>query len=335
VKVRGKFTLIWVTVLMVLLLAANLYAAEYTIRVANNVAADHAWGKGMELFKDYLEDASDGRIAVEVYHAGVLGKTRETIEMLRIGTLEVALCGTAYVQSYVPEMGITLLPYLWKDRDTLFEIIDGPLGDYLNKRLDESGLHVLGYLDNGFRHITTRAKPVRSLKDLKGLKIRCLPTPVHIAFFKALGAAPTPIDWVELYDALRMGVVDAQENPPAMVHTARFYEVQKYYSLSSHVNEPGMFIMSKMFYGKLPAELKLAVDIAARKATLWERGECYKDNQKMLKELEKAGMEISKVPEETIDEFRRIAHEKVYPEVADKFGPIGKELVDLFRWANK
>jgi tripartite ATP-independent transporter DctP family solute receptor len=335
VKVRGKFTLIWLTVLTVLFLASSLYAAEYTIRVANNVAADHAWGKGMEVFKDYLEDASNGRIAVEVYHAGALGTTREAIEMVGLGTLEVALCGTAYVQSYVPEMGITLLPYLWKDRDTMFGIIDGPLGEHLNQRLEEAGFHVLGYLDNGFRHITTRAKPVRSVKDLEGLKIRCLPTPVHIAFFKALGAAPTPIDWVELYDALRMRVVDAQENPPAMVHTARFFEVQKYYSLSGHVNEPGMFIMSKKFYDGLPAELKLAVDIAARKATVWERAECYKDNQKMLKSLEEAGMEISKVPPETVDEFRRVAHEEVYPEVVDKFGPIGKELVDLFIWANK
>ncbi|MEA1964422.1 MAG: TRAP transporter substrate-binding protein, partial [Candidatus Aerophobetes bacterium] len=189
--------------------------------------------------------------------------------------------------------------------------------------------------DNGFRHITTRNKPVRSVEDLEGVKIRCLPTPVHIAFFKALGAAPTPIDWVELYDALRTGVVDAQENPPAMVHTARFYEVQKYYSLSGHVNEPGMFILSKKIYDNLPEELKLAVDIAARKATLWERRECYKDNQKMLKSLEEAGMEINKIPQGTIDEFRRIAHEKVYPEVIDKFGPIGEELVDLFIWANR
>ncbi|MEA1964703.1 MAG: TRAP transporter substrate-binding protein [Candidatus Aerophobetes bacterium] len=148
----------------------------------------------MEIFKDYLEDASNGRIAVEVYHAGALGKTRECIEMVKMGTLEIALCGTAYVQSYVPEMGITLLPYLWKDRDTMFEIIDGPLGEHLNKRLEEAGFHLLGYLDNGFRHITTRNKPVRSVEDLEGVKIRCLPTPVHIAFFKALGAAPTPID---------------------------------------------------------------------------------------------------------------------------------------------
>ncbi len=334
-KTGGKFTVIAVMVLILLLLTSSLYAAEYTIRVANNVAADHPWGKGMEKFKEYLETASNGRIAVEVYHAGALGKTRECLEMVKMGTLEVALCGTGYLQSYTPEIGVTLLPYLWKDRKTMFEILDGPLGQYLNERLANEGFHLLGYLDNGFRHVTTRRNPVRSVEDLKGVKIRTLPTPVHIAFFKALGAAPTPIDWVELYDALRTGVVDAQENPPAMVYTARFYEVQKYYSLTGHVNEPGTFVMSKIIYDRLPKDLQLAVDAAAQKATLCEREECYRDNQKLLKELEKKGMTVIKVPQETIEEFRRIATEKIYPQFSDKFGPMSKKLVDLFVWANK
>jgi len=334
-KVRRKFILIGVIVLVFLLSASSLYAAEYTIRVANNTAPDFAWGKGMEVFKEYLEEISNGRIAVEVYHSGALGSTRETIEMLRVGTLEVALCGTAYTQSYVPEMGITLLPYLWKDRDTMFEVMDGPLGKLIEEKLEGVGYHVLGVLDNGFRHITNSRKPIKTIEDLKGLKIRCLPTPVHIAFFKALGAAPTPIDWTELFEALRMKVVDAQENPPAMVYTARFQEVQKYYSLSGHVNEPGCFLMSKIFYDRLPKELKLDVDLAAREATLWERKVCYKDNQEMLKKLEEAGMKINDVPKETIDEFRRIAHEKVYPQVVKNFGPMSEELVNLFIWANR
>jgi tripartite ATP-independent transporter DctP family solute receptor len=291
--------------------------------------------KGFDKFKEYLEQSSKGRIAVEVYKAGALGKTREVIELERIGKLEVCGGGAGWLQTYAPEMGIALLPYIWKDTSTMFEVMDGPLGDYLNKKAEEKGIHILGWFNNGFRHVTNRLRPIKSLEDFKGLKIRSLATPVHIAFFKELGAAPTPMAWAELYDALRMKVVDAQENPPALVHAARFYEVQKYYSLTGHVNEPAGFHMSKIVYDKLPDDLKLAVDIAARKATLWEREECSKDNQAAFKKLEEAGMQINEVPKETMDQIRRIAHEKVYPAVIADFGPIGKELVDLFIWANE
>jgi TRAP-type C4-dicarboxylate transport system substrate-binding protein len=149
--------------------------------------------------------------------------------------------------------------------------------------------------------------------DMNGLKIRCLPAKVHVAFFKNLGAAPTPMGWTELYQALQQGVVDAQENPPAMVYAGKFQEVQKYYSLTGHVNEPGNVLMSKVSMNKLPADLQLAVKIAAQKATLWQRAANQKDNEDVMKKLVAAGMEINDVPADTITEFRKVAH-SVYPE---------------------
>lgn len=331
-KTKGKvvlFCLAWVFIL-----TTSLFAAEYTIRLANPVAPDHSWGRASEVFKGYLEDLTKGRIAVEVHHAGALGKVRETMEMVKMGTLEAALGGVAHIQRHVPELGILVLPFLWKDLDTMFEVLDGPLGRHIEERLDAAGYHNLGFWDNGFRHVTNNRKPIMAVPDLKGLKIRTLPTPVHIAFFKALGAAPTPMDWTELFEALRTGVVDAQENPPAMVYTARFPEVQKYYSLTGHVNEPGALEMSKIFYGKLPKDLQLAVDAAARKATVWQRVENDKDNQKFLSKLTEAGMEINTIPEAGMAEFREIAL-KVYPDAVKGFGKMGKELTDLFVWANR
>ena len=318
----------------VFLLTTNLFAAEYTIRLANPVAPDHSWGRASEVFKESLEDLTKGRIAVEVHHAGALGKVRETMEMVKMGTLEVALGGVAHIQRHVPELGILVLPFLWKDLETMFQVLDGPLGGYIETRLAAAGYHNLGFWDNGFRHVTNNRKPIMAVADMKGLKIRTLPTPVHIAFFKALGAAPTPMDWTELFEALRTGVVDAQENPPAMVYTARFPEVQKYYSLTGHVNEPGALVMSKIFYKKLPDELKLAVDVAARKATLWQRVENDKDNKKFMGKLKEAGMKINTIPEAQLAEFRKIALQ-VYPDAVKGFGRMGKEITDLFVWVNK
>ena len=312
----------------------NLYAADYKIRVANPVAADHSQGRMAMLFKEDLEKATGGRIAVEVHHAGALGKIRENLEMIRMGTLETTISGVAHVQRHVAQLGITVLPYLWKDTKTLFEVLDGPLGKELEKRMLAMGYYNLGFVDNGFRHVSNNRKPIRSVEDMKGLKIRTLPTPVHIAFFKALGASPTPMDFVELFEALRTGVVDAQENPPAMTYTAKFYEVQKFYSLTSHVNEVGTFVLSKIFYDKLPKDLQNAVDAAALKAKLWQRAENEKDNQKYVKELDKAGMKVNTIPDEDFKKFRTIALQ-VYPDALKDLGKDAKELTDRFVEANK
>jgi tripartite ATP-independent transporter DctP family solute receptor len=313
---------------------AALSAAEFRIRVANPVAADHSWGKGAVVFKQELEKLSNGRIAVEPHHVAALGSVRATMEMVQMGTLESCLGGVANFQRNIPELGITVLPYLWKDIQRQYEVLEGAPGKELNKRIFNAGFVNLGFWDNGFRHISNSRKPIQTMEDLKGLKIRSLPTPVHIAFFKALGAAPTPMDWSELFEGLRSGVVDAQENPPSMTYTARFYEVQKFYSLSGHVNEVGALLMNKAFYNRLPNDLKAAVDQAAQKTRAWQWAENDKDNQKYLKDLEKAGMKVNVIAPAEIEKWRKIAQDGYAAAVKD-FGKDGKELTDMFVKANQ
>jgi TRAP-type transport system periplasmic protein len=318
----------------ILILTTNLFAAEYNIRIASDVAASHSWGRASEVLKKYVDEVTKGRVKVEVHHAGTLGKTRETMEMVRMGTLEVALGGVSHIQRHVAELGILGLPFLWKDSETMFQVLDGALGKYMESRLDAAGFHTLGFWDNGFRHITNNRKPIMAVADLKGVKIRTMPNPVHIAFFKALGAAPTPMDWTEVFEALRSGVIDAQENPIAQIHAAKLVEVQKYCSLTGHVNEPGAVVMSKQYYNKLPDDLKLAVTTAARKATIWQRAENNKDNQKFLNDLKDAGMKINTLTDANIAEFRKIGIQG-YDDVVKGFGKMGKEITDLLIWANK
>ena len=142
------------------------------------------------------------------------------------------------------------------------------------------------------------------------------------------------MDWTEVFEALRSGVIDAQENPPAVIISEKIYEVQKFYSLSGHVYEITTMVMSKIFYEKLPKDLQAAVSSAARKTTLWQRVESEKDNQKFINEVEKRGMKINTISDEEMEKFRKIALE-VYPGAIKDFGKDGKELTDRFVAANK
>jgi len=253
---------------------------------------------------------------------------------VRLGTLDFQVCGVAHVSRFVPEMNTLILPYLWKDTNTMFAALDGRMGQILEPLLLEKGFKLAGWWDNGFRHISNNKRPVRTPDDLRGLKLRTLPTKVHVAFFRALGVAPTPMDWAEVYPALQQGVVDGQENPPGIVYFEKLPEVQKYYSLTGHVNEPVNLLMSRVVFTKLPADVQGAIMTAARQVATWQRAESQKDNDELLTKLTTAGMQVNPVPERTLAEFRKVA-QKIYSEAVPDLGPKGKELVDLGMALNK
>ncbi|NIS78978.1 MAG: DctP family TRAP transporter solute-binding subunit [Anaerolineales bacterium] len=332
-KRRVFFLAVVFCVVLAFALTTNA-APKYSLKFANPISKDHSWGRAAEEFKRLVAEATNGQVEIQVFHSGSLGKIREALEMTKVGTVDFVLSGSGHVTGHVPELGITVLPYLWKDEETMFQALDGPFGQYLNEKLSAKGFEVVGWWDNGFRHVSNNAKPIMKPADIKGLKIRCLPAKVHVAFFKALGAAPTPMGWTELFQALQQGVVDGQENPPAMVYFGKLYEVQKYYSLTSHVNEPGNVLMSKVTLEKLPKDLQVAVKVAAQKATIWQRAENKRDNEEFLKKLDDAGLKTNKVPAETIAEFRKVA-QSVYPEAIKGFGPEGEELVNIMVFFNK
>jgi tripartite ATP-independent transporter DctP family solute receptor len=292
------------------------------------VSKDHAWGRSAEKFKQLVAESTKGQVDVQVHHSNALGSIREGLEMVRLGTLDFQLCGVAHASRFVPEMGTLVLPYLWRDTGTMFAALDGRMGQTIEGLLLDKGFKVAGWWDNGFRHVSNNKRAIRTPEDIRGLKLRTLPTKVHVAFFRALGVSPTPMDWAEVYPALQQGVVDGQENPPGVVFFEKLPEVQKYYSLTKHVNEPGVLLMSRTVFGKLPANLQAAVTAAAQQAAAWERAESQKDNEDLLKKLSAAGMQVNAVPHPTIAAFVQVAR-KIYAEAIPDLGPKGKELVDL------
>lgn len=332
---RGKIIsgLVSLALLLAFCMPANA-APKYTFTFANCTSKDFSWGRAAVKFKQYLEKISNGQIAVHVYNSSSLGNNRQVLEMLRMGTADFMIAGATHVSNYVPQLGALVFPYLWKNRRTMFDALDGAIGNYYGNLLAKKGFVLLGWWDNGFRDVTTKSRPIRSVADMKGLKIRCLPVKVHVAFFKALGAAPTPMGWTELYSALQQGVVDAEENPPAMIYFAKFNEVQKYLSLTKHVNEPGVLLMSEKVMNKLPPDLQLDVRVAAQKATMWQRAANAKDNAKFLKELAQAGMKINTLSPQNLAQFRKIAL-SIYPAATKSLGKNGKELINLLVFFNK
>ena len=328
--------LIFVAFMVAAALAGNALAQQpkYVLRFSSPTSKEHAWGRSAEKFKQLVAEGTRGQVEVQIHHSNALGATRESLEMVRLGSVDFVLCGVAHLSRFVPEMGTLVLPYLWKDTETMFGALDGRMGQIIEPLLLEKGFKVVGWWDNGFRHVSNNKRPIRAPEDLKGLKLRTLPTKVHIAFFRALGVSPVPMDWAEVYPALQQGVVDGQENPPGVVFFEKLPDVQKYYSLTQHVNEAGNVLMSVASWAKLPADVQTAIMTAARQTTTWERAESQRDNEEILKKLAATGMQVNVVAEPTLAEFRKVA-QRIYTEAIPDLGPKGKQLVDLGVSLNK
>jgi tripartite ATP-independent transporter DctP family solute receptor len=323
--------------LLVSFAATPLLAADYKLRIAVSHKPVSPWVQAAQYFEKELEALSGGRINVSVHHSATLGNTREVCEMVRNNTLEAAIPGSAQLSTYTPEIGVTVLAYIFKDDASMFGVLDGPVGDYIESKLAQANFHNLGWYKNGFRSVTNDKRPIQKLEDLEGFKLRVLPSPSVIAFFKEVGVNPMHIDWAELFEAMKKGVVEGQENPPFFVWLGKVYEMNKYYSFTKHMNEPGILVLSKKFYDKLPEDLRLMVDVAAKKAEMWQRAKMTEMNAVCLERLKEAGMQINEIPEAELDRFRKVTYEKVFPTVIKNkdLGPNTKELIDMVIWAQQ
>src|SRR5215213_7973986 len=187
------------------------FAQTTRIRVAGNFATEHSSSVAIEGFKREVEQLTGGRLAVDTFPAMQLGGAAENVSQVRAGTLLMTWVGMAFLSRTVPELEAISLPFQFPSREAAFKVVDGPVGDLLGQRMADKGFLSLGYMELGFRHVTTGARPVRTVDDLRGLKIRMQPNETHLATFRALGANPLAMDIRELYSALQQRVVDGQE----------------------------------------------------------------------------------------------------------------------------
>ncbi len=279
-------------------------------------------------FAEVAKAKSGGRIEVQVAPSAQLGDDAAMVTALRTGALDMSANSQGAVANAVPEYAAFGMPFLFSGTAQAFKVLDGPLGKELSDRSAEKGLVVLGYWDNGIRHMTNSKRPITKVEDMKGLKMRTPPDAVLVDIMQSLGAEAQQIKFAELYVALQQGVVDGQENPLVNIHASKLYEVQKHLALTSHMFQMTPFLMSKRTWDKLSEADRKAVSEAAAEATAVQRKLSQESDDKLLGELKAKGVQVT-----TVD---KAAFEKATSPVDDKWlatpiGPYVKKVIAAAR----
>lgn len=301
------------------------------LRVGHVEPEDRSTHRALLEFKKEIEEQSNGSITVELHPNGSLGGDVQLTESVAMGTLDMALPATSVLVTYAPEFGILDMPYLFLNADYAFAAMDGEVGEHFNAVLENVGIKNLGYSYNGLRSLTNSIRPVNSPADLKGMKVRVMESPVFIDFFETLGANATPMSFNELFTGLQQGTVEAQENPPSLTYSNKFYEVQKYLSLTEHVNNFLAFIMNKNKFNSFSADQQSVVEKAAENYVKLQRQMELDDTDKSVQDLEDAGLTVNEVSKENKEVFKD-ALKPMYEKYSKEFG---QELFDLAEKYNK
>ncbi len=292
-----------------------------TIRAGIGLTETHPEYKALIKWKQLVEEKTKGAIKVEAYPSGQMGDDRTMTENLQMGTLEVTIPSTAPMVNFVKDFAVYDIPFLFANSKVADAVLDGPVGQQLLDELPAANLVGLAYWENGFRNLTNSKHPVASVDDFKGLKIRTMENKIHLEVFRSLGANPTPMAFTELFTALQQGTVDGQENPLVTIYNSKFYEVQKYVSMTNHVYSPFVFLMSKKFWdASTPEEQKIFVD-AAKEARDYERKLIRDGNDQYRQDLIDKGMKFTDITPEVhqqLVEKSSPAVEKFIGDGADK-----------------
>ncbi|MEP6721121.1 MAG: TRAP transporter substrate-binding protein [Variovorax sp.] len=266
--------------------------AQTTMKISISTAQNSHQGVAIDVFAKEVEKRTAGRYKVQTFYNGALGGERESIEAVQLGTQELALSSTGPVPNFVPETKILDVPFLFRDKAHARAVLDGPIGQEMLTKFDAKGFKALAWAENGFRHMTNSKRDVKAPEDLKGLKMRTMENPVHIAAYKTFGIVTTPMAFPEVFTALQQGTVDGQENPLSVIIAAKFDQVQKHLSLTGHVYSPCIFVMNKASFDKLSAADKQAFLEAAKEATKANRARVDEDDAKGVADLRAKGMTV-------------------------------------------
>lgn len=302
-------------------------AEKRVIKVGIGLNEQSPQYKGLQKFKEIVEKDSKGRLEVQLFANSQLGDDTKMMTALRAGTLEMTCPSTAPIAGIDKKWMVFDFPFLFPNEEIADKVVDGPFGQKLLDSLSNHGIKGIAFWENGYRQLTNSVREVKTPADVKGLKIRTMENPVHLAAFRALGANPTPMPFGELFTSLQQKTIDGQENPSTTNYLQKFYEVQKYSTLTNHFYSPFVFMFSKKIWDTLPKEDQDIIAKAGKEAAVYER----KVNREMMTEsvngLEKAGMIVTRL---TPDQQK--AFMEATKDVAAKFETeIGKETIDSMK----
>jgi len=316
-----------VSALITLAVAAS--AAAETYRLSHNTSDATSWHKGSERFAELLEERSGGEMSVRIFPNATLtgGDQMKQAEMVGRGALDFVVTSAINVTPLIPEMAVFSLPYLYSSYEEVDATTQGEPGERIAEIMEQHGIVVLGWGENGFREVTNNTRPIQSPEDMKGLKMR-VAGPMYIDVMNALGANPQQMQWVEVYSALQQGVVDGQENPiGAVIVPQRVYEVQKYLTTWHYSYDPVFLGVSKQLWESWDEGSRALVEGAAKEAMEYQRQLTREETDKGLEVLRGHGVEIYEPTEEEIAAFKE-ATQPAFDTWSERVGP---ELVTLFQ----
>lgn len=318
------------------LLPSLAFGQTYTLKLAHlnpQSPFEVASAAMAEVFKSEVEANSNGRIKVELYPNGVLGKEPETMIQVKSGVVQSYISSSGGIAQFYPLIDVTNMPFAFSSYNVGYKVYDGAFGQALAKDIEaKAGFKVLGFGESGgFFAITNSKKPIKSPADMRGIKLRTMALPLHQEIVKALGASPTTVAWAEVYTSLQTGVVDGQMNPISIIAMAKFQEVQKYITLTNHLYAPYVWVINPKFFNDLPADLKAVVTEAARTGLLAGRGlsRIIDASEKGLPTLA-TKMEVYVPTTAEMKQFRDATMPAARKFMTDKYKKEGQTWVDMF-----
>ena len=291
---QKKFTYSVLVITMIVCFAVSVQAAEWkgwNIHVAgypNTIALDK--------FVELLSQKSGGKMKLKMYHAGTLGSQPDAIEQVRMGGLEIANFSLGPVGPIVPEANVVSLPFIFKDPDHAFRVLEGKAGEMMNEGLAKKGLISLAWYDGGARSFYNSKKPIKTPADVTGLKVRVMNNDLYSGMIKALGGNPSPMAFSEVYQSLKTGVVDGAENNWPSYESTGHYEVAKYYSISQHLIIPETLCINAAVWKKLSAKDQKILKEAAQESALLQRKLWKERSMASEKKVKSGGSMINSIP---------------------------------------
>ena len=285
-----------------LILPALLLTAFASANAADQITLKLGYGQpttnprhiAADMFANWVSEQTKGQVKIRLFPNETLGSDKQMTEMAASGTLDMVITAPGVAASYEPKLAVFEFPFLFSSMDKVGKLLDGPIGDELAKDLPAKGIRILGYWDNGLRQITNSKKPIAQPDDLKGLKIRTPENKMTLDIFRALNSNPAPLAFPELYLALAQGMFDGQENPVVNIHASKFYEVQKYISITNHKYETTPLIISEKTWQKLPPDVQKIIKEGAVKFAGEHRRLNTENEAKDLADLEAKGMKVNR-----------------------------------------
>jgi tripartite ATP-independent transporter DctP family solute receptor len=283
----------------------------HIVRFGYGLAEDSNQGRAAKFLAEDLAKRTDGKFRMKGFASAALGSDIQMQNALIGGAQEMTVVSTTTLVGIVDDFGVFDLPFIFANEKEADAVLDGPLGQKLMAKLEAKGLVGLVYWENGFRNLTNSKHPIAKMEDMKGVKLRVMQNPMYIDMFKNMGANAVPLSFSELFTALESKTVDGQENPVNTILSSKFYEVQKYVSITRHVYTPFIVLASKKWWDGLNADEKKAVMDSAAAAREFERKDTRAEGTRALEDLKKKGMQVTVPADAELDKMRQAARPAV------------------------